>query len=533
MTVRVIEGGLGDGTPPGLLVHGAAEVATLHGLPEDPVVEFTAVMERMRQLRARLSSNDSAHRFRELGVDVFFGQGRFLNGSQVEVGGAKLTFRRAVIATGSRAVAPAIPGLDSIDHLNHESLFSLTQLPRRLAVIGAGPIGCEMAQAFQQFGSHVTLLESTPGILTREDRDAAAIVQDAMEHDGVRVRCNVRELAIATKHEGAEHGAVQHGTAQHGDGVLIRGVSQSQSWEAVADRILVAAGRAANVEGLGLDSADVAYGSKGIQVNDRLQTTNPRIYAAGDVCSVFPFTHAADAMARVVIQNALFWGRKRASALLIPWCTYTTPELAHVGLSQAVAESRGVGIDVYQEHFAECDRAVLDGEEAGFVRVLCRRGTDQILGVTIVGANAGDLIGECHAQIETCVALAETRRGPAPFALLHCLADKESDRLLPPCTPVGNGLRIRSHHLSGNLLQRGIIADLREPPISKATKSSTPPMPRSADRQSSQVTRNGINTPVIATPAGTPVCLIEKNSPRRSRGECRLRMSAAVGLGMP
>ena len=221
--------------------------------------------------------------FRSLGVDVFFGQGRFLNGSQVEVGGAKLTFRRAVIATGSRAVAPAIPGLDSIDHLNHESLFSLTQLPRRLAVIGAGPIGCEMAQAFQQFGSQVTLLESTPGILTREDRDAAAIVQNAIEHDGVCVRCNVSELAIATQHERAEHG-----TAQHGDGVLIRGVSQSQSWEAVADRILVAAGRAANVEGLGLDSADVAYGSKGIQVNDRLQTTNPRIYAAGDVCSAFP-----------------------------------------------------------------------------------------------------------------------------------------------------------------------------------------------------------------------------------------------------
>ena len=363
-------------------------------LPEDPVVDFAAVMERMRQLRARLSSNDSAHRFRELGVDVFFGQGRFLNGSQVEVGGAKLTFRRAVIATGSRAVAPAIPGLDSIDHLNHESLFSLTQLPRRLAVIGAGPIGCEMAQAFQQFGSQVTLLESAPGILTREDRDAAAIVQNAIEHDGVCVRCNVSELAIATQHEGAEHGA-----AQHSDGVLIRGVSQSQSWEAVADRILVAAGRAANVEGLGLDSADVAYGSKGIQVNDRLQTTNPRIYAAGDVCSAFPFTHAADAMARVVIQNALFWGRKRASALLIPWCTYTTPELAHVGLSQAVAESRGVGIDVYQEHFAECDRAVLDGEEAGFVRVLCRRGTDQILGVTIVGANAGDLIGEASLEI--------------------------------------------------------------------------------------------------------------------------------------
>jgi len=395
-------------------------------LPEDPVVDFAAVMERMRQLRARLSVHDSAHRFRELGVDVFFGQGRFLNGRQVEVNGAKLTFRRAVIATGSRAVAPAIPGLDSIDYLNHESLFSLTQLPRRLAVIGGGPIGCEMAQAFQQLGSQVTLLESAPGILTREDRDAAGVVQSAMERDGMRVRCDVRELAIAT----------QQDAPAGGGGVLIRGVSQSQSWEGVADRVLVAAGRAANVDGLGLESAGVAYGSKGIQVNDRLQTTNPRIYAAGDVCSAFAFTHAADAMARIVIQNALFWGRKRASTLLIPWCTYTTPELAQVGLSQTLAESQGMCVDVYQEHFAACDRAVLDGEDAGFVRVLCRRGTDQILGVTIVGANAGDLIGEASLAMKYRLGLAKFSGAIHPYPtradILRKLGDQYQRTKLKP-----------------------------------------------------------------------------------------------------
>lgn len=395
-------------------------------LPEEPVVDFAVVMERMRQLRARLSSNDSAQRFRELGVDVFFGQGRFLNGSQVEVRGAKLAFRRAVIATGSRAVAPAIPGLDSIDPLNHESLFGLTQLPRRLAVIGAGPIGCEMAQAFQQFGSQVTLLESAPGILTREDRDAAWVVQNAMEREGVRVRCDVRELTLAPQHDAAEHGGV----------VLIRGVSQSQGWEAVADRVLVAAGRAANVEGLDLEYAGVAYGSKGIQVNDRLQTTNPRIYAAGDVCSAFPFTHAADAMARVVIQNALFWGRKQASTLLIPWCTYTTPELAHVGISQTLAESRGMCVDVYQEHFSECDRAVLDGDDAGFVRVLCRRGTDQILGVTIVGAHAGDLIGEASLAMKYRLGLAKFSGAIHPYPtradILRKLGDQYQRTKLKP-----------------------------------------------------------------------------------------------------
>jgi pyruvate/2-oxoglutarate dehydrogenase complex dihydrolipoamide dehydrogenase (E3) component len=346
-------------------------------VPGGVSVDFAAVMERMRRLRAKISLHDSARRFQELGVDVYFGEGRFVDSGTLEAGGSRLEFKRAVIATGSHAAVPPIPGLDSIEYLTNETLFSLTDLPRRFGVIGAGPIGCEMAQAFAQLGSEVLLVEAEHGVLPREDRDAAQIVQTALTRDGVKLLCCGKNLEI--KSDGATRLTVE----SHGKG-----------YDEPINKLLVAVGRTPNVEGLNLEAVGVEYDKKGVKVNDYLQTTNPRIYAAGDVCSPYQFTHAADFMARIVIQNALFMGRARVSRLTIPWCTYTSPELAHVGLYEQQAKQKGMEVTSFVQDFRGVDRAVLDGEENGIARVLLKKGTDQIIGATIVAHHAGDLIAE-------------------------------------------------------------------------------------------------------------------------------------------
>jgi len=346
-------------------------------VPDGVNINFADVMARMRKLRARISPNDSATRFRDLGIDVFFGQGRFLDSSTIDVDGTKLNFKRAVIATGARASAPPIAGLDGVEYLTNESVFSLTELPRRLGVIGAGPIGCEMAQTFAQLGSEVFLVESEHGILPREDRQAAEVVKNAMVRDGVKLLCCGRKLEI--KNKGGSRLTVE---------------SHGQSYDEQIDALLVAVGRAPNVENLNLEGVGVEFDKKGVKVNDRMQTTNPHIFAAGDICSPYQFTHAADFMARIVIQNALFKGRKKSSALTIPWCTYTSPEISHVGLYEHEAEKQGIAIDTFVQHLSDVDRAILEGDDEGFVKVHTKKGTDKILGATIVASNAGDMISE-------------------------------------------------------------------------------------------------------------------------------------------
>ena len=346
-------------------------------IPQEPQVDFAAAMQRMRRLRAQISPNDSAERFRNLGVDVFLGQARFVDSDTVDVNGTPLKFKRAVIATGARAAAPPIPGLDSVDYLTNETLFSLTELPPRLGVIGAGPIGCEMAQAFAQLGSRVTLFESTRGILPREDPEAAEFLKRSMQHDGVEILCGGTDLKVRNE-----------------NGICVSVTVDGVGRDVHVDRLLVAVGRTPNVEGLGLETVGVDCHSKGITVNDRMQTTHPRIFAAGDVCSPFQFTHAADFMARIVIQNTLFLGRARSSSLVIPWCTYTSPEIAHVGLTGQQINEQNIATDTYVQKFHDVDRAILDGEEDGFVKVHVRKGTDSIVAATIVAAHAGDLISE-------------------------------------------------------------------------------------------------------------------------------------------
>jgi len=359
-------------------------------VPPGARVDFPAVMERMRRLRAGLSPIDSAARFRDLGVDVFLGQGSFAAADTVEVAGRRLRFRKAVIATGARAAALPIPGLAPAGYLTNETVFSLTRLPARLAVIGAGPIGCELAQAFARFGAQVTLLEVAPQILIREDQDAAARVEKALRRDGVQLTVGCKIVQVERR------GA---------DKVLHLEVDGKSSALPV-DEILLGVGRAPNVDGMNLEAVGVRYDTaRGVEVNDRLQTSNPRIYAAGDICSAYKFTHMADAMARIVIRNALFFGRAKASALTVPWCTYTDPEIAHVGLYEQEAARKGIAVQTFAEELADVDRAVLDGETNGFVKVHIRRGSDQILGATVVARHAGEMLAELTLALAAGVGL--------------------------------------------------------------------------------------------------------------------------------
>jgi pyruvate/2-oxoglutarate dehydrogenase complex dihydrolipoamide dehydrogenase (E3) component/uncharacterized membrane protein YdjX (TVP38/TMEM64 family) len=368
-------------------------------VPDGASLDFPAVMERMRRLRAELAANDSAERFRGLGVDVFLGEGRFSGKDTMEVGGMTLRFRRALIATGGRPGIPPIPGLQETGFLTNETVFSLTELPKRLAVIGAGPVGCELAQAFARFGSRVTLLDILPRILPREEEDAAALVLQSLHRDGISTRLGISIMGVDRRPEG-----------------MVLRLAGPPEEQIVVDEILVAAGRMPNVENLGLESASVEFDAKkGIYINDRLQTSNFRIYAAGDVCSPFQFTHAADAMARLVLQNALFLGRARASALTIPWCTYTDPEVAHVGLFEAEAKQQGITTKSILIQLRDVDRAALDGETDGYVRILLKAGSDRILGATIVAAHAGEMISAITLAMVNKIGLGGIARTIFPY----------------------------------------------------------------------------------------------------------------------
>lgn len=361
------------------------------GVPADWLPEFGAAMERMRRIRARISHEDSAARYAsEFGVDVFFGQARFESGDVIDVDGTKLRFKKAVIATGARATVPPVDGLDDAGYLTNESVFELTERPARLAVIGAGPIGCELAQSFQRLGSRVTLLERAPQILSREDPEAAAIVQRALQREGVELRLDAEIQKVERK----------------GEERVLHVASGGREERHVVDAVLVGAGRTPNVEGLGLERVGVELDRRrGVVVDDRLRTTNPRIFAAGDVCMEWKFTHAADAAAKIVVQNALFRGRKKLSALTMPWCTYTDPEVAHVGLYERDARERGIALDTYQVPIAKANRAVIDSEEEGFVKIHVRKGKDEILGATIVAAHAGEMISELTVAMTNGVGL--------------------------------------------------------------------------------------------------------------------------------
>ncbi len=384
-------------------------------------VDFAAVMRRMRAIRARLSRVDSVRRLTAAGVDVFFGDGRFTGADTVAVDGVNLRFNKAMVATGARPDTPSIPGLIEAGFLTNESVFDLTELPRRLLVIGGGPLGCELAQAFCRFGSQVTITQDMPMFLPKEERDAAQILSDAFARDGIEVRLNTKAVSVR----------VENGVK------LINLVSDDYESTVAVDAILTGTGRLPNVEGLGLESAGVhCDATTGVRVNDFLQTSNPRIYAAGDVCLEHKFTHTADASARIVVRNALFPGRQRLSALTIPWCTYTDPEIAHVGLYVRQAREREIPVKTFTIPMHEVDRAITDSEEEGFVKIHVKERTDRILGATIVARHAGEMINEITLAMVAGIGLTTLARVihayPTQAEAIRMAADAYSRTRLTP-----------------------------------------------------------------------------------------------------
>jgi pyruvate/2-oxoglutarate dehydrogenase complex dihydrolipoamide dehydrogenase (E3) component len=356
--------------------------------PDNIEIDFPAVMSRMRQIRTTISPVDSAISAKNIGIDVFFGEASFTSNNTITIGEQTLKFKKAVITTGARAVKPQIQGLEDAGYLTNETVFSLTERPSRLAVIGGGAIGCELAQAFQRLGSQVTLFHRGNHILDKEDAEAAEIVHQALIKDGVRLVLNSQLSQV----EKTTKGKVIHFSYD--------GKSQS----IIVDEILAGVGRQPNVESLNLSAAGVQYDSrKGVIVNDNLQTSNPKIYAAGDICMNWKFTHAADAAARIVIKNTLFspfgFGKSKLSDLVMPWVTYTDPEIAHVGMYEREVRAKGINCNTIKIDFEDVDRALADGETEGFLKILHKKGSDEILGATIVATHGGEMISEVTTAI--------------------------------------------------------------------------------------------------------------------------------------
>lgn len=360
-------------------------------IPPGIQVDFKQVMERMRNLRARISANDSASRFKKLGVDVFLGNGQFLDTESLGVSGRILKFSKAAICTGARPAVPKIPGLSEEGILTSENLFSQTELPLSLGVIGAGPIGSEMAQAFCRFGSRVYLFDEALHILPREDPDAAIILEERLKKEGVQLFLGSKILKIEKKE--AEK--------------IIHYEMNGEKKQLAVQKILVSVGRAPNVEDLGLEKAGVDFDLReGVRVNQKLQTTNPRIFAAGDVCFPFKFTHAADATAQILIQNALFphpfgLGYADTGSLVLPRCTYTDPEIAHVGRMDEDSFTKRGAVETLTVLLDQVDRAVLDREEEGFLRVYLEKGQSRIVGATLVASHAGEMINEMTVAMKS------------------------------------------------------------------------------------------------------------------------------------
>ena len=357
-------------------------------IPSKSLLEFTRrnpgcgadeAFAWLRQVRAEIALQDSVERYREHGVDVFLGTAHFPDRDSVAVDGLRLRARRFVIATGARANMPPIPGLASCDPLTNESIFDLMEPPQRLAILGAGPIGCEMAQAMARLGVDVHLFELADRVLPGESASAGHVLGPALESDGVTLHLGSLVSDVT---------AGDDGPILHTDGV-----------DTPAGRVMVAAGRRANVEGLQLHKAGVELHDRLIVVDKKLRTTNRKIYAAGDVCSRFQFTHHADAHARIVVQNALFAPTATTSSLVVPRCTYTEPEVAQVGATHEELDLAGTDYDSYRVEFADLDRGRTAGDRHGFAEVITRKGRDWILGGTVVGEGAGELIaGLCLAM---------------------------------------------------------------------------------------------------------------------------------------
>ena len=343
-----------------------------------PATDFGVVMARMRRVRSRIAEYHSAERLQALGIDLFFGDARF-DSSTVLAGDTRLHFNKALIATGARPRASEISGLESVGYLTNDSIFELTELPKRLGVIGGGPLGCELAQAFCRLGSQVSIVQNEPAFLPREERDAAELLSMSMARDGVEIRLNTTVV----------------GARREGDTKWLDLVSDDARYSIPVDEILLSAGRTPNVEELSLESAGIAFEPlAGIEVDEYLRTTNVDVYAAGDVCQDHHFTHIATACAQLAVHNAFGAQLEPPSHMLGPWCTYCDPEIAHIGMHMHECHRQATPVTCYTVMMQDVDRAITDGDDDGFVKIFVQDGTDTILGATIVATRASELINE-------------------------------------------------------------------------------------------------------------------------------------------
>ena len=389
---------------------------------QEPRFVFEKVFNRMRERRAKIAPNDSRERFESLGVDVFHGEARFVSPQEIEVDGIKLRAKNFVIATGSRAMIPKIEGLDSVPYFTNETIFDeLKEKPESIIVLGGGPIGCELGQAFARLGVKVTIVEYGAQILPREDVDVTKFMQKRFEAEGLTVqtctevkRASMRDGVITLEASCKSEGAAQTSPVRFS-----------------GHAVLVAAGRCPILKALNLEAAGVNYTSNGVEVNDYLQTSKPHIYAAGDVANRLKFTHTADFTARVVVRNILMPFqvlRQKVDCTVVPWCTYTDPEVAHVGFGEKEAKHKNIDYDLFLVPLEEVDRAVVESEEAGFAKILTRKGSDKILGATIVGPHAGDLLHEFVLAMNANIGLGRIASMIHAYPTFAELARKAGDK---------------------------------------------------------------------------------------------------------
>lgn len=363
----------------------------------DPQFDMVKIFERMRQRRAIIEPHDSRKRYESLGVDVFEGNAKFISPHEVDVDGTRLKAKNFVIATGRRAAIPPIDGIENVPYYTNETFFdTLNEKPNRLIIIGGGPIGCELGQTMQRFGVQVTLVEFAKQIFGKEDANVAEFMHQKLTQDGLKILTNTR--AQKAEYINNEIHLTVGPTPGEGQTQILK-----------ADALLIAAGRTPNTETLNLDAAGVQHDRNGITVNAYLQTSQKHIYACGDIAGPYQFTHTADAQARVVIRNILMpvqFMRQKVDLSVVPWSTYTSPEVAHVGLSKSDAEQKGIPYDLYTQELSKVDRAIVESQTEGFVEVLTEKGKDKILGVTIVAEHAGDLLHEFVLAIKHNIGLA-------------------------------------------------------------------------------------------------------------------------------
>lgn len=356
------------------------------GLNETPVsFDFANVMSHVHDVINKIGENDDPERFKKMGMDVIFGEPKFLSPMELEINGRKIKGKKFVITTGSRSFAPPIEGLKETGFITHVEAFHLKALPQSLIIIGGGPIGIEFCQAFARFGSDVTVIEMMDRVLSKEDEDISKALEEILTKDGVKLYTRTKAKRVFT-----ENGKKSVLCERNGQEITFR-----------VDEILVAIGRTPNVEGLNLEAAGVEYNKKGIVVNDRLQTTAKNIWACGDVVGHYLFTHTAEYQAGIVVRNALFRLPAKVDYSVVPWTTFTDPEVAHIGMTEAEAKEKGIKYSVYKHHYSDVDRAVTEVEGLGFIKIITTGWKGRIIGAHIIGPNAGELIHELVIAIKS------------------------------------------------------------------------------------------------------------------------------------